>query len=231
MATELLVQGAYLLASGLFILALMWMSSPKTARRGVRAGELGMVLAVAGTLLHHDVVDYDLILIAVLIGSAVGVPMAFLMPMTAIPQRTALSHAFGALAVGLIGTAEYYKLAPSQGPGSFVMWALMFEMLLGFLTCTASLIAFGKLQEIMPTRPIMFPGQRVVNIAVFAGALTCAGMLIFVPTSSALFPLFIGLTLLFAGIDNPIYYNENTQMLFGDAKKMTEQLVKELQEL
>jgi H+-translocating NAD(P) transhydrogenase subunit beta len=197
MATELLVQGAYLLASGLFILALMWMSSPKTARRGVRAGELGMVLAVAGTLLHHDVVDYDLILIAVLIGSAVGVPMAFLMPMTAIPQRTALSHAFGALAVGLIGTAEYFKLAPSQAPGSFVMWALMFEMLLGFLTCTASLIAFGKLQEIMPTRPIMFTGQRAVNIAVFAGALTCAGMLIFVPASSTLFPLFIGLTLLF----------------------------------
>ncbi len=76
MATELLVQGAYLLASGLLILALMWMSSPKTARRGVRAGELGMVLAVAGTLLHHDVVDYDLILIAVLIGSAVGVTRA-----------------------------------------------------------------------------------------------------------------------------------------------------------
>jgi len=197
MATELLVQGAYLIASGLFILALMWMSSPKTARRGVRAGELGMILAVAGTLLHHNVVDYDLILIAFLVGSAVGVPMAFLMPMTAIPQRTALSHAFGALAVGLIGTAEYYKLAPSQDPGSFVMWALMFEMLLGFLTCTASVIAFAKLQEVMPTRPIMFAGQRVVNVAVFAGALVCAGMLIFVPASSTLFPLFIGLALLF----------------------------------
>jgi H+-translocating NAD(P) transhydrogenase subunit beta len=144
MATELFVPAAYLLASGLFILALMWMSSPKTARRGVRAGELGMVLAVAGTLLHHQVVDYELILIAFLIGSAVGVPMAFLMPMTAIPQRTALSHAFGALAVGLIGTAEYYKLAPSQAPGSFTMWALMFEMLLGFLTCTASVIAFAS---------------------------------------------------------------------------------------
>ena len=197
MTTGLVVQAAYLLASGLFILALMWMSSPKTARRGVRAGELGMVLAVAGTLLHHDVVNYDLILIAVLIGSAVGVPMAFMMPMTAIPQRTALSHAFGALAVGLIGTAEYFKLAASQPPGSFVMWALMFEMLLGFLTCTASLIAFAKLQELMSTRPIMFPGQRILNVAAFAGALASAAMLIFVPTSSALFPLFIGLALLF----------------------------------
>src|SRR5688572_30240306 len=112
-SSETIVQAAYLVASGLFILALMWMSSPKTARRGVRAGELGMVLAVVGTLLHHNVVSYDLILIAFLIGAAVGVPMAFLMPMTAIPQRTAVSHAFGALAVGLIGVAEYYKLAPS----------------------------------------------------------------------------------------------------------------------
>jgi NAD(P) transhydrogenase subunit beta len=195
--TETIVQAAYLIASALFVLALMWMSSPKTARRGVRCGEIGMVLAVAGTLLHHEVVDYDLILIAVLIGSAVGVPMAYLMPMTAIPQRTAISHAFGALAVGLIGVAEYYKLAPTLEPGSFVLWALMFEILLGFLTCTASVIAFAKLQEIMATRPIIFPGQQVVNLAVFAGALVTGGLLIFTPLSSDLFPVFVGLALLF----------------------------------
>ena len=194
---ETLVQIAYLIASGLFVLALMWMSSPKTARRGVWAGEVGMVLAVVGTLLHHDVVSYDLILIAMLIGTAIGVPMAYLMPMTAIPQRTAISHAFGALAVGLIGVAEYYKLAPTEAPGSFVMWALMFEMLLGFLTCTASVIAFAKLQEIMPTRPIMFTGQRIVNLAVFAAAMVIGGMLIFTPTSNALFPAFIALALIF----------------------------------
>lgn len=194
---ESVVQAAYLIASALFILALMWMSSPKTARRGVWAGEIGMVLAVAGTLLHHDVVSYDLVLIAMLIGSAIGVPMAYLMPMTAIPQRTAISHAFGALAVGLIGVAEYYRLAVTQEPGSFVMWALMLEMLLGFLTCTASLIAFAKLQEIMPTRPIMFAGQQALNVVIFAAALACAGVLIFIPASSQLFPVFIGLALLF----------------------------------
>ena len=197
MPEQIVVQAAYLVASGLFILALLWMSSPKTSRRGVRAGELGMLLAVAGTLLHHNVVNYELILAAVLIGSAIGVPMAFLMPMTAIPQRTAISHAFGALAVGLIGAAEYYKLAPTQAPGSFVLWALMFEMLLGFLTCTASVIAFAKLQEIMPTRPIMFGGQRVLNVLVFAGAIGLAGLLIATPASSLLFPVFIGLALLF----------------------------------
>ena len=121
--SEIVVQIAYLFASALFILALMWMSSPKTARRGVRAGEAGMLLAIVGALLHHQVVSYDLILIAFLIGAAVGAPMAYLMPMTAIPQRTAISHAFGALAVGLIGVAEYYKLAPTEAPGSFVLWA------------------------------------------------------------------------------------------------------------
>lgn len=197
MTTETIVQGAYLLASALFVLALMWMSSPKSARRGVWAGELGMLLAVVGTLLHHDVVDYELIVLAFVVGSAVGVPMAYLMPMTAIPQRTAISHAFGALAVGLIGVVEYYKLAPSQEPGSFVMWALMFEMLLGFLTCTASVIAFAKLQEIMKTRPIMFPGQQLVNVLVFGAALAVAGFLIFNPTQSHLFPLFIALALVF----------------------------------
>jgi NAD(P) transhydrogenase subunit beta len=202
MGTELVVQAAYLTASALFILALMWMSSPRTARRGVRAGEIGMVLAVAGTLLRHEVVSYDLIVVAMLIGAGVGVPMALLMPMTAIPQRTAISHAFGALAVGLIGAAEYDKLAPTLAPGSFVLWALMAEMLLGFLTCTASVIAFAKLQEIMPTRPILFAGQRLVNVVIFASALLLAGMLIFVPfsgpvASSQVFPLFIGLSLVF----------------------------------
>lgn len=196
-ADETPVQIAYLGASGLFIMALMWMSSPKTARRGVRAGEAGMVLAVAGTLIHHDVVSYDLILIAVLLGTAVGVPMAYLMPMTAIPQRTAISHAFGALAVGLIGAVEYYKLAPSLEPASFTLWALMFEMLLGFLTCTASIIAFAKLQELMPTRPIIFPAQQVLNLVVFFGALACAVMMSLNPASSTLFPVFISLALLF----------------------------------
>ena len=194
---EGLVQAAYLAASALFILALMWMSHPKTARRGVRAGELGMLLAVVGTLLRHEVVSYDLVLVAMLLGSAIGVPMAYLMPMTAIPQRTAISHAFGALAVGLIGVAEYLKLAPTAAAGSFTMWALIAEMLLGFLTCTASVIAFAKLQEIMPTRPIMFAGQRVVNLLVFAAALGVGFMLVMVPGSEALFPVFIGLALLF----------------------------------
>ena len=112
---ELLLPLLYLLAAAGFILALKWMSSPATARRGVFAGEIGMLLAVVGTLLRFEVVEYQWILIAFFLGSAIGVPLAYLMPMTAVPQRTAISHAFGALASALIGTAEYYRHIPAHG--------------------------------------------------------------------------------------------------------------------
>ncbi len=89
------------------------MNSPATARRGVIVGEIGMLLAVVGTLMRFEVVSYQWILIAFFIGSAIGVPIAYIMPMTAVPQRTAISHACGALASALIGTAEYYRHTPN----------------------------------------------------------------------------------------------------------------------
>ncbi|MEJ7935379.1 NAD(P)(+) transhydrogenase (Re/Si-specific) subunit beta [Sphingobium sp. AN558] len=188
---------AAIAASALFILSLMWMSHPTTARRGVRAGEAGMVIAIIGALVSHEVVSYDLIIIAMVAGAAAGIPMALLMPMTAIPQRTAISHAFGALAVGLIGAAEYYKHAHAEYAGGFVLWALMFEMLLGFLTCTASVVAFGKLQEIMPTKAIVFPGQRIVNGLIALATVALGASLALDPTQTALFPVFVALALLF----------------------------------
>ena len=197
MPVETFTQVAYLAASALFVLALMWMSHPSTARRGVRAGEIGMLLAIVGTLVQFEIVNYELIFAAIALGSVVGVPLAYFMPMTAIPQRTAVSHAFGALAVGLIGVVEYYKNIGGSAPWSFTIVALMFEMLLGFLTCTASLIAFGKLQEILPTRPLMFPGQQLFNLLVFVSAVVLGGILIAVPGASWLFPFFIAVALLF----------------------------------
>ena len=191
------VEFLYLGAASLFILALMWMSHPLSARRSVWAGEAGMLLAVVGTLIGHNIVNYQIILIAMLVGSAIGAPMAYLMPMTAIPQRTAISHAFGALAIGLIGTAEYFRVAPGGQPFSFVMFALIFELLLGLLTFTASILAFAKLQELMATRPIMFRGQNLINILVFVGALAIGGVLIYSPQTTALFPVFVALALLF----------------------------------
>src|SRR4051812_6377711 len=183
----------YILAAAGFILALKWMSSPATARRGVIAGEIGMLLAVAGTLLRYEVVEYQWIMIAFFLGSAVGVPLAYLMPMTAVPQRTAVSHAFGALASALIGTAEYYR----HTPGRITMTALTLEILLGFLTFTASLMAFGKLQEILPTRPITYRGQNVVNLLLLGCAVASGLALIVSPEQTWIFPFFSGLSLLF----------------------------------
>src|SRR6266851_2961761 len=161
---ESILPALYILAAASFILAIKWMNSPATARRGVIVGEAGMLLAVVGTLLRQEVVDYQWILIAFFIGSAVGIPLAYLMPMTHVPQRTAISHAFGALASALIGTAEYYR----HMPHGVTMAALVLETLLGFLTCTASLMAFGKLQELIPTRPMTYKGQNFVNLGVFS---------------------------------------------------------------
>ena len=102
----------YLFAGACFVLALKWMSAPTTARRGIRAGELGMLAAVVATLLKTEIVQYQWIVVALLIGSTIGALMAIFMPMTAMPQRIALSHAFGALAAALVGTSEFYLESP-----------------------------------------------------------------------------------------------------------------------
>ncbi|HXP89061.1 MAG TPA: NAD(P)(+) transhydrogenase (Re/Si-specific) subunit beta [Bryobacteraceae bacterium] len=182
----------YLLASIGFILAVKWLNHPDTARRGVIIGELGMLLAVIGTLLRVDT-NFSMIFLGMAIGAAIGAPLAYLMPMTAVPQLTALSHAFGALASALIGTAEFYRI----GPTGFTMAALSLETLLGFLTTTASIIAFAKLQELMPTRPLTYPGQNVVSLGVLAGAIVMAVMMVAGVSAPWMFPAFIGLALLF----------------------------------
>jgi NAD(P) transhydrogenase subunit beta len=193
-----LVNYIYILSGALFVLSLKWMNTPATARRGVFAGELGMLLAVVGTLVgHHH--NWEWILAAFFIGTAVGVPIAYIMPMTAVPQRTAMSHACGALAAALVGTAEFYQRQPNAATElhGFVMVALIIETLLGFLTFTGSLMAMGKLQEILPSRPITYPNQNRINFALFALALGLGIRLILVPTDTFLFPIFAVLALVF----------------------------------
>ena len=152
-----------------------------------------MLLAVVGTLLRHEVVNYQWIIVALLLGAAIGVPLAVLMPMTAVPQRTAISQACGALASALIGTAEYYHRYPS----GFIMAALAVEILLGFLTFTASLMAFGKLHEILPSRPITYKGQNFVNLGLFVLATGIAAALVINPHQAWLFPALVLLALTF----------------------------------
>ncbi len=194
LSMDTLIEVAYLIATALFILSLKWLSSPTTARRGVMAGEAGMVLAIAGTLLHHGIVDYKWIAIALVLGTVIGIPLGNVQ-MTAVPQRTALSHAFGALCVTLVGTAEFYLRAPNITP--FMMAVLSMEVILGSLTFTGSLMAAGKLQEILPQRPITYRGQNFVNLAMLGFAVAIAGILTIHPEHMALFPVMIVIPLMF----------------------------------
>jgi NAD(P) transhydrogenase subunit beta len=168
----LFVQVAYIAASAAFILGLRGLTKPDTARRGMQLAAMGMLLAVIGTLLNHQIISYDLIIIGLVIGSAIGLPMGLLVPMTAMPQRIAISHMFGALAVTLVGIAEFlhYRDVPG-GPGVIKMVALGFETVFGALTITGSFMAFGKLQGFISGRPITFPGQKIINAAIFVGAI------------------------------------------------------------
>jgi H+-translocating NAD(P) transhydrogenase subunit beta len=192
--TDTLIEITYLTATALFVLSLKWLSSPATARRGVFAGELGMLLAVVGTLFHHGIVDYKWIAIALVLGTIIGVPLGNVQ-MTAVPQRTALSHAFGALCVTLVGTSEFYLRAPDIPP--FMMAVLAMEVILGSLTFTGSLMAAGKLQEILPQRPITYKGQNFVNLGLLSAAVIVAGVLVVHPEQMRLFPVLIIIPLVF----------------------------------
>jgi NAD(P) transhydrogenase subunit beta len=196
MTIETLIQLIYLISTGAFILSLKWMSDPKTARYGVFAGVGAMALAVIGTLLGREIVAFHWIAIAFVLGTAVGVPLSWV-PLTAVPQRTALSHAFGGLAAGLVGTAKHYMWLGDGGLTKFRMTAIGFEVLLGYLTCTGSLMAAGKLQEVIPTRPLTYRNQNVINLSLLALAVIVAVTLVFRPELSWLFPAIIVLSLLF----------------------------------
>ena len=189
-----IIEITYLVASALFILSLKWMSSPTTAQRGVRAGEIGMVLAIGGTLLHRGIVDYRSIAIALVLGTIIGIPLG-LVKMTAVPQRTALSHAFGAFCVTLVGTAEFYLRTPNVP--RFMMSVLSMEVILGALTFTGSLMAAGKLQEVLPQRPLTYKGQNVVNLSLLALSVAVAVYLVIHPGARELFPFMLGIPLLF----------------------------------
>jgi NAD(P) transhydrogenase subunit beta len=193
-----LVSYVYIVSSALFILSLKWMNSPVTARRSVLAGEIGMLMAIAGVLLSFHVFNWEWILAAFFIGTAVGIPIAYIMPMTAVPQRTAMSHACGALAAALVGTAEFYRANQlHETLSTFVMVPLMLETLLGFLTFTGSLMAMGKLQEVLPQRPITYRNQNLINFLLFGIAAGLGVWLIVNPAQTWIFPIFAGLSLVF----------------------------------
>jgi len=193
-ATQQYLDFAYIVATVLFILAIKWLSSPASARRGVLAGEIAAALAVGATLCNPELVSYKWVIITLIIGAGIGVPLG-MVHMTAVPQRTALSHAFGALSAALIGIAEYYVGVPHIT--RFGMGEIGLEVIIGSLTFTGSLIAAGKLQEILPQRPIVYRGQNFVSLMVLGAALLLAVALVVNPANAVLFPIMVVVSLVF----------------------------------
>ncbi len=189
-----LIDLTYIVAAVLFILSLKWLSSPVTAPHGVLAGEIGAALAVGATLFNPELVQYRWIVIALIVGAGIGIPLG-MVHMTAVPQRTALSHAFGALSATMIGIAEYYVRAPQVT--KFGMVEIGLEVIIGSLTFTGSLIAAGKLQEILPQRPITYRGQNIVSLLALGTAVVLALILVIHPEYMKLFPAMVGVALFF----------------------------------
>jgi NAD(P) transhydrogenase subunit beta len=189
----------YIVSAVLFVLGLKGLSSPKYARTGMFAAALGMFLAIVGTLFDPRIAPWGYLAIAVAfsIGAIVGGMMGLKIPMTAVPQRTALSHSLGALAATLVGVAEYLRHSHSPDFHGMQMLPLGFEVVIGGLTFTGSLMAAAKLQELLPGAPITYAGQNVSNMALLAVMVGTLLYLLFVPTSSWLFFLMIVLALAF----------------------------------
>jgi len=161
----------------------------------MRLAQLGMLMAVLGTLVQREIVSYEWIMAGLLLGSTIGLAMGIWVPMTAMPQRTALSHAFGALAAALVGISEYYLHGAKLG--QFTMGAIGFEVLFGSLTTTGSLVAFAKLQGLMPGVPLVYKGQNVFNLSLLAVTVGCFIWLLNSPGATFVFYLMLALAFVF----------------------------------
>jgi NAD(P) transhydrogenase subunit beta len=193
-ARDWVIQLAYLAASALFILGLRSLTKPADARLGMQQAAAGMLFAVIGTLLDANILTYQWILVGLVLGTALGYPMAMKIEMTSMPQFIAFSHAFGAMAATLVGIVEYRHLGGTMSTG--VAAALSFEVLFGALTVTGSLMAFGKLQELITGRPITFKGQNAVNFLMMGVAAVCFVMVVLNPANTAAFYTMVALAFL-----------------------------------
>ncbi len=193
--TSYFMEATYLVASILFIFALKGMSHPETARRGMFLAEGGMFAAIVGTLIGAHIVTWVWIIVGLLLGSIIGAWMAIWVPMTAMPQRTALSHAFGAFAAALVGIGEF--LVHGQEMSVVTRGALGFEIMLGSLTTTGSLIACGKLAGIIYGKPVQFRGQNIVNLGTFLAMIGCFAFFWMHPESAIVFYSMLAIAFVF----------------------------------
>jgi NAD(P) transhydrogenase subunit beta len=210
---QTVMQLAYLLATALFIMGLHDLSSPETARRGNRKASTGMLVAIIATLLHQEIMDYGTILAGVVIGSVFGAIAAQRVKLTAMPQMVGLLNGFGGGASAMIATAEFLRLANRpQAPAPEVLLVILLALLIGGVTFTGSLIAFGKLQGILAGAPVLFPFQRIINTLFLALFPALSALLLTSPETAWAFPaiivvaLVLGLLLVspIGGADMPV---------------------------
>jgi NAD(P) transhydrogenase subunit beta len=195
---ETFIEFSYIIASILFILGLRMLTRPDKARRGMQLAAVGMLFAIVGTLLNHTIVDYRWIVGGMVIGTIIGYPMGTRVPMTAMPQRIALSLTLSALAATLVGVAEYYtRMNNGTPPDRFIMTALGFEIMLGSITVAGTIVAAGKLQEWLPSKPLTYAGQNILNGLVFAAVVALLVTVIVDPSRQWAFYSMIGLSFLF----------------------------------
>ena len=194
MTSHIFTNLIYLISAILFVLGLKGLNSPETARRGQKLAALGMTMAIVGTLIQSEIISYEWIVVGLVIGSVAGIGIAAWTPMTKMPERTALSHAFGALAAALVGIAEYYH---GQDLNAVRMTSIGSEVMLGSLTFTGSMMAFGKLQGILPGSPWTYKGQNIFNISLLGVVVLIVIYLVFVPAAGFLFYLGLVLALTF----------------------------------
>jgi len=185
---------SYIVSAVMFIFGLKGLCSPKHARRGMQLAAMGMLLAVLGTLFDDHIRNYTWIIVGFLIGAILGGAMGLKIPMTVVPQRTALSHSLGALAACLVGVAEFVLY---EGMNPVKLTALDFEVVVGALTFTGSLIAAAKLQELLPGRPVTYKGQNFITIGLLTTVVAIGIYLIVHQTNSPLFYLMVGLSFVF----------------------------------
>ena len=190
-----IIQFCYILSAISFILGIRALSSPETARRGMSLAALGMLIAIIGTLFNQRIVSYQWIIAGLITGTALSIPISLWVPMINIPQRIALSHAGGALAASLIGIAEYYRYRTTLGPMN--VGIIGFEVVLGALTFTGSLMVAGKLHGLFPSRPITYKGQNIVNITLFVIMIGMLIYLILYPYVNFIFYTLLSLAFLF----------------------------------
>lgn len=163
------IQISYLIATALFFVGLKYLGSPATARKGNTIAAVGMLIAVIGTLLNAEVVNYQMIFLGIAIGSVIGAVGAYKVEMTSMPQMVGLLNGLGGGASTLIAVAEFLRVRPAlELPSIDSRITLILSILIGGITLTGSLVAFAKLQELMSGSPITFPLQQPVNILLFA---------------------------------------------------------------